>query len=151
MCLAILLAQGRKRRVGIHCPAARRGRWALCWRNGRGRLRVVRKAHTCGVKCCPLAFEVVKFRRDGCRSTFSSEAVFNQSVRRAGITSRGAIADQTIVIGLLDPFIHNRARPGIRHLRAKDNSLVLERTGTDGVAASFREENRNGIVRGVLL
>lgn len=123
----------------------------MCWRNGRCELRIVRKAHTRGIKCCPLALEVVEFRRDGRRSAFSSEAILNVGIRRGSIMSRRAIADQTVVVGLLDPFVHNRARPGTGHFGAKDSFLVLERAGTDSVAASFREKDRNGIVRGVLL
>lgn len=98
-----------------------------------------------------MLLEVVKVRLDRCRRTLASEAVLDQSVGRSGTLHRGPVADQTVVVGLLDPLIDNGAGPGVSHLMTKDGRLVLKRAGAMSVAAGFGEENGDRIVRGILL
>lgn len=99
----------------------------------------------------PLLLEVVKVRLNWCRRALAGEAVLDQSIGRSGTLHRGPVANQTVVIGLLDPLIDNGAGPGVSHLMTKDGRLVLKRAGTMSVAASFGEENGDRIVRGILL
>lgn len=99
----------------------------------------------------PLLLKVVKVWLDRCRCALASEAVLDQSVGRSGILHRGPIADQTVVIGLLDPLVDNGARPGVPHFMTKNGRLVFKRAGTVSVAAGFGEEDGDRIGRGILL
>lgn len=99
----------------------------------------------------PLLLEVVKVWLDRCRRALASEAVLDQSVGRSGTLHRGPVADQTVVIGLLDPLVDNGTRPGVPHFMTKDGRLILKRAGTVSVAAGFGKENGDWIGRGILL
>ena len=59
-----------------------------------------------------------------------------------------AIGNQTIVIGFLDPFIYDGARPCVAHFRSKDRSLVIECTWATNIATSLGEEDWNVVSLG---
>lgn len=100
---------------------------------------------------CPLGLEVVEVRQHGGGSALAGETILDNGVGRRRRGHRRAIADQTVVVGLLDPLVDHGARPGARHFWAKDGGLVVKGTGLGGVAARLREEDRNGVVRRILL
>lgn len=99
----------------------------------------------------PLRLEVVEIRRHGRRCALAGVAVLNAARGRSRRVDRRSVANQTIVVGLLNPLVDDGSRPSIRHVITKDGSLVLKGTGRGGVAASLGEEDRDGVVSRVLL
>jgi hypothetical protein len=62
-----------------------------------------------------------------------------------------SVSDKAVVVLLFNPLVDDRARPGSAHIRAEDGSLIRKVPGRHGVAASFGEEDGDGVVGGILL
>lgn len=82
--------------------------------------------------------------RDGGRSASSGEAI-RRSVC-CGSVDLLTIADQTVVVGFLDPLVDNGARPVRGHIITEDGGLVVECARLGCVAARLREENGDVVV-----
>ena len=51
-----------------------------------------------------------------------------------------SIADKTIVVRLLNPFVDNGTRPGVDHVWSENGGLIVKVARRDGVAAILGEE-----------
>lgn len=149
--LVVSLSKSGERRAGVNSPATRGRLRAVRVGNGRGGTLISRQRNTGRVQGGPLSLEVGEIRGDRGRGTRAGVAILNESVSSSGVGDGRTIADQTVVVGLLDPLINNRTGPGTIHLRAKNSSLVVKGTGGRGVATSLGEEDGNGVTSSVLL
>ena len=58
------------------------------------------------------------------------------------------VADESVVVGLLNPFVNNASRPGANHIWAENSSLIIECSLPTHVAASLRKEDGNVVAFG---
>lgn len=148
---AVGLAQGGEGRAGVDGPAAGgRGR-ALQGADAGGTLLVLGEGDTGGVQGGPLGLEIGEVGEHGGGCTLAGVTVLDDGVSGGRVGDGCAVADQTVVVGFLDPLVDNGAGPGVVHLGAKDSSLVLKGTGSRGVAASLGKENGDGVAGSILL
>ena len=72
-----------------------------------------RGSHTCRIQTLPLRLQIVKIGRDGGGRAGSGVPI--QGCRVAGIDFV-AVGDETVVIGLLEPFVDDSAGPDGVHI-----------------------------------
>lgn len=149
--LLVGLSQSRERRGRIHSPATRGRSRALNAADAGGDFAVVRKNDTGGVQSSPLGLEIVEVGRHGSRGSLAGVTALDERVSGSRILDRRTVADQSVVVGLLNPLVDDGTGPGVRHLTAEDSGLVIKGTGGRGVATCLREEDRDRIASRILL
>lgn len=147
--LLVGLTQSGERGARIDLPAAGGVSRTLDGRNTGCLLLIAGKGNSSRVQGRPVGLEVGKVRRHWGWCALAGVAILDDGVGRSA--NRGAVADQPVIVGLLNPLIDNRTGPSAGHLRAKDRVLVVKGTRCGGVATRLGEENGNGVVRGILL
>jgi len=82
----------------------------------------------------------------------NSESTHDVGAGRSGSSSR-TVADQAVVVGLLDPLVDHGSRPGVVHVRAKNGILVTKCTTTCrlSVTASLGEKDWDVVALGHLV
>jgi len=93
--------------------------------------------------------EVLKVRADGLWCATAAELCVVAG--SCGSASFKVVSDKTVHVRFLDPFVDDGAGPGVDHLLAKDCCLVVKGSWRLNNAASFGEEDRDVVVRCVLL
>jgi hypothetical protein len=97
-----------------------------------------------------LAFQVLEVGTPGLwRAVPAKSCITRTDARRWG-TAQGII-NKAVVVGFLDPFVDDGARPGVDHLVAEDGCLIGECAGTAYVAPGLGEEDWDIVFGGIFL
>ena len=105
--------------------------WAC---HGRQTRRVRRLLHTRRIEARPLILEILKvrhYRRRRAAADVAASVIY-------GVDVAGAINDEAVLVGFLEPFVDDGAGPDVGH-GAEDGGLVGEEAGFGLVAASLGE------------
>lgn len=133
--------------VGSDLPSAGGELWTH-WR-GQGGLVVI-CADASRSERSPVLAQVLKVGVPGLRRAVPAKGCIGAiDSRRGGLAQ--AVVNKTVVVGFLDPFVDNGARPGVDHLVAKDGGLIIKCASSADIATSLGEEDWDVVLGGVLL
>ena len=110
------------------------------WRRKGGSIR--RQTRSSRRSRRPSRFQVGEVWCNRCRCTTTSEAFSTDC--SGGID--GTVADETVVVCLLDPFVDDCAGPDVLHWGGEDGGLVAKGSWFGSVAAGFRQEDWDRVV-----